>query len=163
MNMKTFVIASLLAVLTIGFAQQSTNKSGEETLKKVVKTDAEWKKKLTTIEYRILRQSGTEPAYTGRNWNNHKQGKYACAGCGTILFSSETKFDSGTGWPSFYAPLAKNVVSARIDKTLGMVRDEVNCAVCDGHLGHVFDDGPKPTGLRYCMNGYALKFIPKQK
>jgi len=127
---------------------------------KVVKTDAEWQKVLTPEQYRILRQAGTEIPGTGPFLNNHAKGVYVCAACGQLLYSSDTKFESGTGWPSFWRPFSPKSIVVRKDTTLGMERDEVLCSRCGGHLGHVFDDGPPPTGLRYCMNGAALKFIP---
>jgi peptide-methionine (R)-S-oxide reductase len=120
-------------------------------------TDAQWRQQLTPEQYRILRQAGTETPYTSPLNDEHRAGVFACAGCALDLFSSTTKFDSGTGWPSFYAPL-DNAVIERSDSTLGMSRTEVLCRRCGGHLGHVFDDGPEPTGLRYCMNGDALTF-----
>jgi len=128
---------------------------------RVVKTAAEWKKILTPVQYYVTRQKGTERAFTGPYWNNHEKGTYKCVCCGVALFEAGTKFESGTGWPSFYAPINKKVVAEKIDKTYGMERTEVECAVCDAHLGHVFEDGPKPTGLRYCLNGTALTFEKK--
>jgi peptide-methionine (R)-S-oxide reductase len=129
---------------------------------KTKKNDEEWRKKLTPEEYEVLRLRGTEPPFTGKYVNNKEKGVYVCAGCGQKLFRSDTKYDSGSGWPSFWAPVSEDNLQEVTDKSHGMIRIEVLCKNCGGHLGHVFDDGPKPTGLRYCINSRSLKFKSKK-
>lgn len=128
---------------------------------KVVKSDAEWQKDLTPEQFYVARKAGTEPAFTGKYWNAKDAGTYTCVCCGQPLFGSETKFNSGTGWPSFYEPLRKDAVVEHSDQSYGMVRTEVRCSRCDAHLGHLFPDGPKPTGMRYCMNSASLNLEKK--
>jgi peptide-methionine (R)-S-oxide reductase len=127
---------------------------------RIVKTDAQWKKELTPEQYHVLREKGTERPFTGAYWNHHAEGIYVCAACSNPLFSSTTKFDSGTGWPSYWAPIEENHIGTEVDHTFGMRRVEVHCGRCGGHLGHVFDDGPAPTGQRYCINSVSLEFEP---
>jgi peptide-methionine (R)-S-oxide reductase len=132
-------------------------------MEKVQKTDAEWRQQLTQVEYQVTRKKGTEPAFTGQYWNTKKHGVFHCVCCGEPLFDSDTKYDSGTGWPSFYAPIDESKVELESDESYGMLRTEVMCKRCEAHLGHVFPDGPKPTGLRFCINSAALKLEENER
>ena len=154
----TFAALSKTPVVSVSFWQDGNHRNSEG-IKKVTRTNEEWKRILTPEQYNVTREKGTEAPFSSPLNEIHDKGTFVCAGCELPVFSSAQKFDSGTGWPSFWAPIKKENVIEETDRTLGMTRTKVACAQCDGHLGHVFDDGPKPTGLRYCMNGVAMKFV----
>ena len=171
--MKIIVLLTLAIAFVLSSVNNSTKSvhqyqlpndslySEQKMNEKVVKSDKEWKNLLSDKQYHILREKGTERPFSGEYWNNHEEGKYSCAGCGQFLFESDTKFESGCGWPSFYDAAKSEHILTKDDFSYGMHRTEVLCSKCGGHLGHVFEDGPEPTGLRYCINSAALKFTKK--
>ena len=141
---------------------ESGKRIGIVTTEKIIKSDEQWKRQLTSEQFAVARKKGTEPAFTGKYYKQHDHGIYRCVCCGNALFNSDTKFESGTGWPSFWAPIANENVAEETDTSFGMMRTEALCAKCDAHLGHVFPDGPQPTGLRYCMNSASLQFVKSE-
>lgn len=162
--MKNLTLSTIACIVALSAcSQQSKKDAADQPIKyPVTKTEAEWRKQLSPLQYNVLREKGTERAFTGEYWDNHKEGVYSCAACQQPLFKSDTKFESGTGWPSFYQPITRQNIAIVVDKSYGMEREEVVCSRCGGHLGHVFEDGPKPTGLRYCMNSASFIFTEKK-
>lgn len=156
---RIIILATLFIPANYLIAQDKTSDMNPD--KKVEKSENEWKQELTPEQYRVLRECGTEPAFTGKYYNHKEDGTYTCAACGARLFDSDTKYDSGSGWPSFYAAIDKEAIKEELDTSYGMRRIEIKCAACDSHLGHVFPDGPKPTGMRYCVNSVSLDFEKK--
>ena len=154
------LFGALALVAAVAPAPKAEKKGSNAVIEKVVKTEDEWKKILTPEQFQVLRKHGTERAFTSPLNDNHQKGVFVCAACGLTLYSSDQKFESGTGWPSFWAPIDPSHIGTTVDRSFFQTRTEVHCARCGGHLGHVFEDGPKPTGLRYCMNGVSLKFEP---
>jgi peptide-methionine (R)-S-oxide reductase len=157
------LFGALALVAAVAPAPRAEKKGSTQVIEKVVKTEDEWKKVLTPEQFNVLRKEGTERAFTSPLNDNHEKGVFVCAACGLTLYSSDQKFESGTGWPSFWAPIDPTHITTKTDRSFFQSRTEVRCARCGGHLGHVFEDGPKPTGLRYRMNGAAMKFVPAAK